>query len=357
MTAEFSPFVRELFQKLDLPRGIAGELDWVSGLCRMNRSASQWEKYFSDPDKDIHLTRTLVHELNHYIQIASLGYLYRFAYLMYLYVASVVDEHYNDLSRIPENPEHLMDMQNLVWDLRAKELGQVSNLEIVEGLTYFVEVNVEQPMGPKTFLKHLESSLVGDTYKAAFRRFYSTSGESPYAAALFPAVCHASLCTWCPRESFDRFGTMVAKGVLHEKMTAPEFIDVCRRNGEEYYGFGWEFRKRGTIPPHPVYGRFEERYAQSGLVYGYFISPHNTISGGWIAEIARDVPIVFNPRPGLKEGFREWPMDIRLPGWSNDGPRDKRPIRLLYMAALARRYLGQIHAPPGYFVNLERLFQ
>ena len=90
--AERSEVIRALLRRLELPPSVAGEIDWVSGVIRVNRSQAQWASYFSNPSADLALTKTLFHECQHVIQISLLTYLYRFVLQMHALVALMVDQ-------------------------------------------------------------------------------------------------------------------------------------------------------------------------------------------------------------------------------------------------------------------------
>jgi len=85
-----SPVIRELFRSLDLPPTAAGQLDWVTGMYRINRTVGEWQACFANPANDLDLTTTLVHEMHHFLQISMFSYLHRFASLLYYSIADVV---------------------------------------------------------------------------------------------------------------------------------------------------------------------------------------------------------------------------------------------------------------------------
>src|SRR4051812_22864061 len=116
-----SPVIHELFKSLDLAPTVAGQLDWVAGIYRINRTVGEWPGYLENPANDPDLTATLMHEMHHFLQISCLSYLHRFASLLYYSVADVVSHCYSDMSALPETL-HLNDaVRDAVWDLQWRE--------------------------------------------------------------------------------------------------------------------------------------------------------------------------------------------------------------------------------------------
>ena len=348
-----SPVIHELFNALDLAPTVAGQLDWVAGIYRINRTVGEWQGYFENPANDPDLTVTLVHEMHHFLQISCLSYLHRFASLLYYSVADVVSHCYNDMSALPETL-HLNDaVRDAVWDLQWREDDGVSVLDIVESLTYFVEVNTEKPMRTSAYIAALDAAdELPDEYKRAFLHAYKLGGEDGATAAYFEAICHLSLCSMAPRECFSMLAEAVRSGDVNDHSTLAQMITLCEENDPHYWGFAWDWRKRVApdFPRHPIFGSLETVISLEPLdenFIRYVLSPHKFFDS--FLQVAMAPPILFNSYPEMNyAGFEKWPIDVGLAmRAANAEEKRKKGTWSLFMAAASRKYFDAFGTPPS----------
>lgn len=350
--SSLSPVIRELFSSLRLSPTVAGQLDWVAGIYRVNRTVGEWRAYFADPKTDLDLTMTLSHEMHHFMQISSLSYLHRFASLMYYTVADVVRDCYNDMSALPDTLYMNDTLRDDVWDLQWRAPDGVSVIDIVESLTYFVEVNTERPRRTSEYAAELEASDdVPPEYKRAYLHAFELSGGNGDMGALFEIMCHVSLCSGAPRDCFSMLAESVRSGAVNANMTLADIVAYCERNDTHYMGFAWEWRESlgSDFPQHPTFGPLKNALADEGTwesFVRYMISPHKSLDP--FINLALAPPILFNPYPGRDPGFDEWPLDVgrALRGATPDEKR-KHGMWCLYMASASRKYFDAFGTPPS----------
>ena len=348
-----SPVVHELFSSLDLQPLVAGQLDWVAGIYRINRTVGEWQAYFANPVNDPELTLTLVHEMHHFLQISSLSYLHRFASLLYYSVAEVVRSYYDDLSALPPTLPMNDAVRDAVWDLQWREPDGVSVLDIVESLTYFVEVNTEAPVRTSAYVAQLdEADDLPEEYKRGFLHAFELSGRHGDLAALFEIICHLSLCSGAPRACLSMLAEGVRSGDVHANMTFDQIVTHCEQHDPDHWGFAWDWRQRlgGAVPQHPVFGSLETALDNQTMYVNfvrYMLSPHQSFEP--FLQLALAPPILFNAYPaGAAAGFDEWPLDVGL-ALRDATPEQKRSegTWCLYMASASRKYLDALGTPPS----------
>jgi hypothetical protein len=348
-----SPIIRELFSSLDLPPTAAGQLDWVTGTYRINLTVGEWEAYFANPANDPEMTVTLVHEMHHFLQISSLSYLHRFASLLYYSIAEAVKDCYNDMSALPATLDANDAVRDAVWDLQWREPDGVSVLDIIESLTYFIEINTEKPIATSAYVALLnDADDLPDEYTRAFRNLYELSARNGDTAALFEILCHMSLCSATPRECFAMLGERVRSGEVNVNMTFDQMVTFCEKNDPHHWGFAWDWRQQlgADFPQHPIFGSLETAIREETLWQNfikYLLSPHQFLDP--FLRLAQGPPILFNPYPdGTAPGFNEWPLDVGL-ALRNATAEEKRKrgMWFLYMASASRKYLGAFGTPPA----------
>lgn len=348
-----SPVIRELFRSLDLPPTAAGQLDWVTGTYRINRTVSEWRAYFANTDQDPDLTMTLVHEFHHFLQISAFSYLHRFASLLYYSIAAVVKACYNDMSTLPATLGDDKAVRDAVWDLQWREPDDVSIIDIVESLTHFVEMNTDKPIRTSAYVQLLkDADDLPDEYKRGFLYLYERGGKDGATAALFEVLCHMSLCSARPRECFAMLAASLSSGEVNGNMTFDQILALCQNKDSHHWGFAWDWRQRvgPTLPQHPIYGSLESAIRDEDMSQDfikYVLSPHQF--GAPFMRLAQAPPILFNPYPdGTAAGFNEWPADVGLAlRKATVEEKRKRVLWFLYMAAASRKYLGTFGTPPA----------
>lgn len=351
-----SPVIHRLFESLELPATVAGQLDWVAGMYRINRTIGEWEAYFEDPAADLDLSITLTHEMHHFMQVSSLSYMHRFALLLYWAVAAEVQTCYNDLSKLPAT---LKDQHNIVrdtvWDLNWREPEGISVMDIIESLTYFVEVNTARPRRTTAFAAELTAAIeLPDEYKRAYLHAFELSEGNGNMAAIFELMCHLSLCSGKPRECFSMLARSLATGdvVVDDTMSVGDVIAFCRANDPDHWGFAWEWKEQfdSGVPSHPVFSTLEPAIQDADMYLNflkYIASPHKFFEP--FTKLALEPPILFNGHPTATfPGFGEWPMEVgrAMHGASTEKKR-KHGLWVLYVASASRKYLNVIGVPPS----------
>jgi hypothetical protein len=348
-----SPIIRELFRSLDLPPTAAGQLDWVTGTYRINRTVGEWRAYFANPANDLDLTLTLVHEMHHFLQISALSYLHRFASLLYYSIAEVVTACYNDMSDLPATLKANQAVRDAVWDLQWRGPDGVSVIDIVESLTHFIEVNSDKPVTTSAYVALLnDAEDLPDEYKRGFLYLYERGGRNGATAALFEILCHMSLCSAHPRECFAMLAAHLRSGEVNVNMTFDQVLAFCENKDAHHWGFAWDWRQRvgATFPQHPIFGSLESAIRDATMSKNfvkYLLSPHQFFDP--FLPLAQAPPILFNPYPdGTAAGFNEWPVDVGLAlRKATAEEKRKRVTWFLYMASASRKYLGAFGTPPS----------
>lgn len=349
----YSPVIRELFRSLDLPPTAAGQLDWVTGTYRINRTVGEWRAYMANPTKDRDLTLTLMHEMHHFLQISALSYLHRFASLLYYSIAEVVTACYNDMSALPAALRENQAVRDAVWDLQWREPDGVSVIDIVESLTHFVEVNSNKPVATSAYVALLnDAEDLPDEYKRGFLYLYERGGRHGATAALFEILCHMALCSARPRECFDMLAAHLRSGEVNVNMTFDQVLAICENKDAHHWGFAWDWRERlgAAVPRHPIFGSLETAIQDatvSQTFVKYLLSPHQFFDPFML--LAQAPPILFNPYPhGTVAGFNEWPVNVGLGLLKATAEEQRKRVTwVLYMAAASRKYLGAFGTPPS----------
>jgi hypothetical protein len=300
----------------------------------------------------VRIAETVVHETHHFLQIATLGYLYRFAFTLRLLVQESVPPgtSFADLPREVQNPRLL---QNILRDLDREEPRGVSVRTIVESLTHLVEQRDLFGYDSDRFLKHLREAHLGREYTAAYYFAHDRFAEVEDTVRMFPVLAQLSLCSHSPPETFALLCRGVAAGEISMKTYLPDLIAYCREHDRDYRGFSWEFADAfgQPFPDHPVYGRVrntvvsESRYREP--FSNYLLAPDKAVVDGTILELAT-IPTLLNPSPDEERpGYRTWTFSY--PPWARVLPEEKSDLYLkgkLLAAAVAQRMIGNVSTEP-----------
>jgi hypothetical protein len=345
-----SPLVHELFNRLRLAPSVAAQVDWASGILRVNRGVTEWQEFFRNPQRDAALLRTLEHEAHHVVQISTLTYLYRFAISTHAAVAPLLNQYYGNLAGLPDTlGANAEPIKNLVWDLTWRDGDGLSVVDIVESLTYFSQYGAGRHASE--YLTHLQRARVDEVYERGFLVFAKYTPNVANASAFFPIACHLSLCSWDPRASFVALAKAVADGRIGERSSLEHVLELCREADPSFPGFAWEFSR--TLPPMPI--RFTFAEVQTLLtqdaeaiakLWPYFIDP-GAHSLDFFALVYSQAPALLNPIADADYGdYRKWLIDMR-------GIRDfgaftieQRRMWPLFLAAVSRKYIEPIGSPP-----------
>ena len=349
---ERSPLVHALFERLRLPPAVAAQVDWGSGVLLVNRGMAQWQQFFKDPKADPPLLTTLEHEAHHIVQISTLTYLYRFAVAIHTLAASILDQHYNNLSSLPETLGDRADaVKNLVWDLNWRDSDGLSVIDIVESLTYFSQVNAVAQLSHLAYLEHVRRPRVGDKYRRGYEVFdvYTRGVADP--SPFFPIICHLSLCSWEPRTCFAGLSKALAAGRIANDISLKDLLAICQELEPKFPGFAWEIQS--ALPQLGIRFTFTEFQntltADAGMMqnlWQYLLQPH-VHSMTFFGTALGMTPAILNPVSDADASdFRKWFVDMRGIRSFGRFTLDQRRFWLLYLAAVSRKYVEPIGTPP-----------
>lgn len=350
------PAIRELNRSLDLPGNISGELDWSTGIIRLNATVEQWRSWRASPTKNPALLATMLHEAQHALQIASFAKLYKTSLSLFS-VAGYIDSKYPDASNLPpkldvalDDPKMLEIVKGAMWDLTWRGEHDLSMLEIIEGVTHLTELRFQRDYDTSSYLAYLPTALVGPTYTNAFSRFFARTGQNPQAIWYFPPACHLALCSETPQTTFYAIADGVADGRISARSGVQDMRAFAQRADPDFLGWAWEWSGFQKTLQHPHYLRLQEALRKSGEPSGefeaYVLRPDKVIR---FSQLALEQPTILNPDDDpAAPGYREWQSLV----WHWEGTPDaqekaRQLRRIVKLATIARRYWAEVGNPPA----------
>ena len=350
-----NPAIKELNKSLVLPKAVLGQLDWTTGILRINTTHEKWKAWKAAPAAHKSLFSVLWHEGQHAIQIAACTKLYKTS--LYLYgIVRHIDELYPDAADLPDDlanssldPQLLKALQATVWDLSYKK-DDLTILEIVEALTHLTEQRLSKNFDTDSYLAYIPKALVGPLYTKAYVRFHELSGQHPKSLAFFTPVCHIALCSDTPQTSFCALASALKTGRLTTKSELSDFINICREDDPDFLSWPWDWRRgHGDALVHPLFERLQSTLltaAKTGAHFIKYIWQLHTEFDLWMSSIEQ--PTILNPvNDPAAPGYREWQALVwHWEGTPDQEEKGRRLRKLVKAATIARRYMAHFGNPP-----------
>lgn len=349
-----SQAVHDLNRLLELPDSTLGQLDWSTGILRINTDTPSWQAWRQNPTGNLPLFATLVHEAQHALQISLCGDLFRTS--LYFYgIAEQIHARFPDASDYPDSLDGVLDDDTLeftrdrAWDLTYVGEGDVSLLQIVEGVTHLTEQRIfSNDYDTHSYLEYLPYALVGETYTHAFKRFYELSGQHEQTIWYFPPACHLALCSQVPQRSFCAMAEALSQGRVGQNDGIDRLYDICRQNDDSFIGWSWEWAETNPHFRHPFFDRLRTRLQSASHeeeFHRYVIRPDQDIT---LTMAALEQPTILNPVADPEvDGFREWPTMVwHWEGEPSNDEKAREVRRISKLANISRKYMASFGNPP-----------
>lgn len=197
-----SRWIRNTFlsQYIILPNHVKGYLDWVTGILRLNCTHDTYRVFTSKDEQEFDIYwETFIHEMFHFFQIISFGYLYK--YVTKIGWEFLLNEDYqNDLVKQLKNTNEIKNSVKNIGDIYIKRYNTLSIIDLIEGHAFYSH--------NKSLLKLTDISSVEKIYKPYKNTIYHNAYKymcdkiGNKAFYLFPGVCAISLSFTEPVLSF-----------------------------------------------------------------------------------------------------------------------------------------------------------
>lgn len=229
-----------LIDHFDVPEDVAGYLEWASGILFINRTQDEWREFNAKTDHawadrpTAILGQTITHETYHFYQIATTGYLYRFASRLFAEVADQIgfpvkernlDKLVEEIKAGPSN-----SVLELVAELDRPGPKDLTVRDIVESAAYLYEFKSHYPrFGARAFREQIEVEDPLKEYRHAYEIAEERLGESAFDN--FLAVSVLALCFDDPTAAFHTALDMVGRtSVIHRR---PEDLELIFATSEQ----------------------------------------------------------------------------------------------------------------------------
>ena len=329
----------QLLPELALPSSVDGVLDWASGLVRLNRTWYEWDNLRRRPAGaqgvtagDQALIQLLTHEVFHFLQITTTGYLYTFAVELFEIVRTCV--------HVPSTPEADVvvtvsadaceAMDRLFQRFDRKSSRGISARDIVESHAYFVEHRVHwQGLDPAGYEAVL-SAAPAPEYRVAYDYAREILGNTAFHT--FPLVASLALLSSEPAHTYTALVDSVAiKQLRYEAITDIPLFLACLKvtAGDTLVGTSAEVAN--TLPRHPIYFemvRVLNEHCGGGFsVLEFMAGPHRLLD-----VLANDAtrPLLLNPSPQYA-----WPMYLPDCLWSKVEQQERQTLAFVVVALAA----------------------
>ena len=165
----------EFLTAIGVPRGVAGYLDWTTGLMRVNATHDVWARIARTPDLrtlprwEQGVVETITHETIHFLQITTTSYLYRFAVTLFELVKSAIHFPVHDVSELPirATPELAQKLRAHFATLDARGAHGVTVRSLAEGQAMLAQLRTHwRGLTAGEFLKRLTGSGLPAEYSA-----------------------------------------------------------------------------------------------------------------------------------------------------------------------------------------------
>jgi len=199
-----------ILDNFEVPENVAGYLDWPSGILFVNSTYQEWEEFFSGTNAKVFardrtvLEHTITHETYHFYQIATTGYLYRYASRLLAAIVDVVgfpirETNMNKLfDNLPAPSPYLCGLLEAIDDPGPEGLTVRA---IVESAAYLYEYKTHYPhFGLRSFKEQIVMEDLPREYSYAFEIAEAELGDAAFDNFLIVALL--ALCFEDPASAF-----------------------------------------------------------------------------------------------------------------------------------------------------------
>jgi hypothetical protein len=339
---------------MELDPSVQGYMDWVTGIMQVNCTVEEYLEGFKTGNFPPNLLESILHESYHAIQIAMLGYLYRFAVTLHIIIRNSLPDHVNDYDELFEKlPAQISQSElyiNIIRDLHRKGPNGLSVIDIVEGLTYCAQNRQSYDYDTERYVDFLRSSHMAEEYSRAFLHFHTEVGAVCDSVKAFPVAAHLALCSHSPPECFSILVKAYRDRVITLKTNLPEIIKFCQDNDSDYGGFSWEFPDAfgQPFPYHNAFGPIRDfffEHPEGSDIFTKFLLSPELLDAQTQIDMAVDI-VMFKPRPDpANPDYREW---LGLMFKNKNLPEEEKLSRIdgvKLMSAISRRLMGTVSVP------------
>jgi hypothetical protein len=342
----------EFLPAIAVPKGIAGYLDWSTGILRVNAPYDVWERIstasdlnkLKDWERDV--VETVTHETIHFLQITTTGYLYSFAIELLQLIKACISFPVKDFSQIPSvaPPQQAERIRNHLTCLDLEGVHSITVRSIVECQALLGQLRTHwRGLTHQGFLQRVHEAHVPKEYRLAYLAATHYLGENAFEG--YPFVSSMALCTRDPVASFDVICRAVRTRALPAKPREAlqgylELLNDLHGNRElELTGTAREIIN--DLPEHPVYTpmvvRLNEMCEEKHIsMLDYMAAPHE-VSEPIAVAVAR--PTVFNA-----DHENNWYVHVPT-NWRPDltkSAKDEEAEALIFLMSVATKLLRSI---------------
>jgi hypothetical protein len=299
---------KDFVTAIGVPKGVAGYLDWTTGLMRINTTHDVWQRIVRTPDLrtlprgEQGIVETVTHETIHFLQIATTSFLYGFAVRLFEIVKSAIQFPVRHVSELPTRatPPIALKLRAHFAALDAAGPENLTVRSLAEGQAMLAQLRTHwRGMNAGEFLRRLTTSGLPPEYSRAYVFAHKILGDATFES--YPLVSSMALCTAQPAAAF----VALCEALRHRGIRTPpsEARDQYLQLVNELNQAG-KIVLKGTsaevlqdLPEHPVYTpmvhKLNEIAAVSSII-DYMTAPHR-ISETLAVAVAR--PAVYNAGP------------------------------------------------------------
>jgi hypothetical protein len=249
-----------------VPAGVGGYLEWSSGTLFVNESLERWEAFRSrtadmnDP-RTLQFLQTITHETFHFLQIATAGFPYQFACLMFSELKEIIrppldEARLRALMHDPPPPSRRLAFLGEFLDEQGP--GGITTRDIIESAAFMYEHRIHYPdISFKGYGALLHKRCPAPEYRAAYDLMEQKLGERAFDLCL--PLCFAALCFCEPNLVFSKI-VEAARGLAEPSQGHVDTIrQVCAIAAAKHAPLGTaaEVAFEGTSPfgrlSHPIY--------------------------------------------------------------------------------------------------------
>jgi hypothetical protein len=295
----------EFLPSIAVPKGVAGYLDWSTGLLRVNATHEVWQRIVASKDlsklqqweRDI--VEVVTHETIHFMQIVTTGWLYQFAVELFELIKSCIPFPVKDFSQIPKVPPPgpAARIRNHLARLDVAGANSVTVRSLVECQAVLAQLQTHwKSTDHESFVKRIHESHLPQEYRAAY--LSAVKHLDRHAFESYPFISNMALCCRDPVTSFE----VICRGVKTAALPAQPrraiqgYLELLNRlhTAGNLEMIGTAAEVINSAPEHPVYtpmvARLNELSANSSMLE-YMAAPHE-IKEPVAVAVAR--PTVFN---------------------------------------------------------------
>lgn len=341
---------KDAFAEVKVAAGVAGYLDWATGLMRLNASHNDWKRISAIADLsklqrwEQDLVQTMTHETIHFLQITTTSYLFVFAVELFNLIRRAIPDSQRDASGVAQRASPEFEAKIRAQNAALDKVGprRVTVRSLAEGQAMLAQLRTHWcNLTPDSFLNRLFESTLPSEYWRAYTVAHDLLGDNAFE--IFPSLSSIALCTKAPAEAFVTMcEALVGKDVPH----APSEImheclvlanDLHKRGQIQLVGTSAEVVE--SVGWHPLYSPMVATLNDLSADFSMLdcmAAPHK-IAPAIAAAVAR--PVMFNP-DASGDAYIHIPDNWR-PDLVGSARRDEIETLVLLMIVAARLSRGR----------------